>query len=249
MHIKVTLLLLFCTILAWSNNSIKIALGEWPPYLTEKESGYGIIAQIISDIFEEAGYKVEFTFFPWARAYEEARTGKVDGTAVWLKTPERLEDFYFSDPLLHETHVFFHLANKSFTWETLSDIYNKSVGGIIGFSYGNEFDRACKNKLIQIHRVSTDKQAFNMLLSGRITIYPQEVHVGYHSIYMHIPAEQRALITHNQKSFLQQESFLLFSKNRERNKTLLTIFNSGLKQLIESGTYDRYFQKLQASQH
>lgn len=248
MRKSIIFILLCCVLSVWANETITLALGEWPPYLTDHEKDNGIVARIIREIFEEAGYTVEFEFLPWARAYEEAKTGRVDGTAVWLKTTEREKEFYYSSPLVKETHVFFHLKETPFTWDSLSDLHHVKVGGIIGFSYGQEFDSVCQEGLIPMHRVSTDKQAFNMLLSGRISVYPQEIQVGYHSILTELPPNQAKQIWHHPKIFLQKESFLLLSKNVKRNEHLLKIFNRGLKKLKESGTYDLYFQDLEKYQ-
>ena len=64
-------------------------MGDWPPFLSEDLAHQGIAARIIRDVFAEAGYETQFAFYPWARALENARSGSLDGTAVWLKTAER----------------------------------------------------------------------------------------------------------------------------------------------------------------
>lgn len=236
-------LLLLVTGIWAINDTIRIGLGEWAPYLSENKEHKGIVSCIIRDIFEEAGYTVEFVFYPWARAYEEAKVGRLDGTAVWLKTDEREDDFYFSDPLLEETHVFFHLKSYSFEWNSLKDLYDENIGGIIKFSYGKEVDDAIKEGKLNLFRVTTDKQAFNMLLSGRIGIYPQEVNIGYAFIREHFSREECKLITHNPTILFHNFSYLLLSRNLNRNKKLMRIFNRGLRKMKESGRYTGYFDK------
>ena len=86
--------------IASAEETIRIAVGDWPPFLTEDLKHNGVVAHIIGDILASEGYKAEFHFFPWARAYEWGKTGEYDGTAVWLKKPEREQDFYYSDPVL-----------------------------------------------------------------------------------------------------------------------------------------------------
>lgn len=221
---------------------LKIAVGDWPPYLSEKLKHNGIIGHLLSDIFKEAGYDVTLTFFPWPRAYSLAKIGKQNMTGVWMHKPERESDFYYSDPVLNEKFVFFHLKTTHFDWQSLDDLRGISIGGGSEYSYGTAFDNALESGLISIERVPTKKQNWQKLLLGRIAIYPEEINVGYSSLNQYHPKEKASLITHHPKPLLNNLSYLLFPKSEDASQDLRKEFNSQLKLFREDGRYNKYFE-------
>lgn len=192
---------------------IDVALGEWPPYLSESLENKGAVAQLITDIFAEEGIAVNLNFFPWGRAYAETANGAQDLMGVWMHKPEREADFYYSDPVLTETFVFFHLKTFSFQWESLSDLEELTIGGDIGYSYGSAFDAALDAGKLKIHRVATPKQNFEKLIRGRIQVYPQELNVGYAALSQYFSEKDVQKITHHPTAFLKNKSYVLFPKN------------------------------------
>ena len=98
---------------AFAQETIRITNGEWPPYLSEKLKHNGLASRIVREAFELEGIQVVYDFFPWNRSLMLAQTGEWDGTAVWLRSPEREQEFYISDPVVQSTYVFFHLKKET----------------------------------------------------------------------------------------------------------------------------------------
>ena len=84
---------------------LSISVGDWPPFFVESEPGQGTVARLVRDIFAAEGYKVEFHFRPWKRAYREAAIGQHDATAIWMHTADRQKDFIYSEPAVSYTHL------------------------------------------------------------------------------------------------------------------------------------------------
>jgi polar amino acid transport system substrate-binding protein len=240
--IAVILLGILYSHLALCRESITIAVGDWPPYLSSHEKNKGIVAGIITEIFSAAGYDVKYKFLPWARAYDQTKRGDFDCTGVWLKKSERQADFYYSDPVLKEKHVFFHRIDVPFHWRSMNDLKGMKIGGIQRFSYGSEFDRAEKLNLFKVDRAKSDLLNFRKLLAKRFQIYPQEINVGYSSLMSDFKPEERALITNNPKVLFTEDSYLLCPKKLPRSKTLVSIFNKGLEKIREGGRYANYIE-------
>ena len=243
--VGVCVLMILSGRLASAGEKLSIAVGEWPPYLTTEQRHGGVVAHLIKDVFLEEGYDLEFVVLPWARVYLEASVGRYDMTGVWMHKIEREEDFYFSQAVLTERFVFFHLRESRFSWQTLDDLQGLKIGGDLEYSYGSVFDELLKLGTLRMDRVSTVKQNFNKLLLGRLDIYPQEVNVGYANLKHLLSPEQVNHITHHPKQFLDTLSYVLFPKKRERSKLLLTRFNQRLKQFKKDGRYQAYFEALQ----
>ena len=243
--VKLLILLLFINSSPlFGQEIVRIAVGEFDPLLSEKLANKGVAAQIITDIFASVGYKVEFTFLPWGRAYEEAKQGGFDGTAIWLKKPEREVDFHYSDPLIPERHVFFHLKSYPFDWKTIDDLKGIRIGGGLKHTYGEEFDNAVKQGKIILDKTDKEINNFKKLLRGRVDIYPLELFVGYGFLKSNFSKEEIEKITYHPKALVENYSHLLLTKKSGRSLAILGKFNEGLKILKKSGKYDQYLKSL-----
>lgn len=248
-----SLLMIFC--LTWclapqaEQRELQISVGDWPPYLSKELRHNGVIAHIISDLFAEEGYHVSFRFLPWPRAYSAAAAGKYDATGVWMHKDERETDFLFSAPLLDEQFVFFHLKSQPFDWRSFDDLAGMTLGGGLEYSYGPEFDTFLTQGKVRMERVPSDQQNFEKLLKERITLYPQEMNVGYAALARHFTPAERALITHHDRPLLINRSYLMLPKRLTDSTDLLQRFNRRLQAMRDSGRYDSYFRDLQAGKY
>jgi polar amino acid transport system substrate-binding protein len=228
---------------------LRISAGEWPPYLSARLVHQGPIAHLIRDLLGEEGYQVEFSFLPWPRAYAEAAAGKYDASAVWMHKQDREQDFLFSEPLLDEQFVFFHLKSQPFDWQRFEDLDGMTLGGGLEYSYGAGFDAYLDSGRVRLERVSSDRQNFEKLLKERVVLYPQELNVGYAALRSEFSVEDAARITHHPQPLLVNLSYLLLPRRLEQSDTLRQRFNVRLQQFRQSGRYQQYFDNLQAGHY
>jgi len=210
------------------DKNVIIAVGDWPPYFNEEEAQQGLLAAKIRKAFSHADIQVQFIFMPWQRAYNLAKNGLVDGTAVWLKTDERANAFNFSSPVLKEHHVFFYNKENPLVWSTLNDLADEIVVGLEGFSYGSTLDRLLTSGVLSMYRVRNDEQALKLLVSGKATVYPQEVNVGLAQIEKLLTPTNAEKINYHPTPFLQANSYLLIGKHINDSEVLIKAFNEGL---------------------
>lgn len=229
-----------------AKDTVRLTTGEYSPFMSLSLKYDGVVSRMVVDSFAMVGHKASVTFLPWKRAFFDASKGKdFDGTFVWFKTPEREKEFYFSDPVIDERLVFFHLKSYDFDWNTVDDLSEIPIGGIRGFTMGSEMDKAEKEKRINVEWVTEDTQNFHKLLKGRIRVFPHIDVIGYETIRNKLLPEQQSLITHHSKAISSSSSYLLLSKKNPENEQLIKIFNKGLKLLKENGSYDQYLMDLQ----
>ena len=191
---------------------IRISAGEWPPFLSQSLPGYGSVARLISDVFFEAGYEVEFVFLPWVRAYNQTAISEYSATAVWMFQEDRTDDFYyFSDPVLNETFVLFSLTDTEFDWQNYNDLSGLTIGGGLGYSYGPAFDQALEDGLFDMLRQPTVEQNLRMLAAVRIDLFAEEKSIAYYTLNNDAP-ELKSQITHHPTLMLENESFLMLPK-------------------------------------
>ena len=226
---------------SFAEETIRIAIGEWPPYTSKELKHYGVVSRIVAETFALEGVKVVYGFFPWARCKYYAKEGEWDGTAVWAHSPERAKYFLFSDPVIEVKYVFFHLKSFRFDWNSYEDLKGIAVGGTIEYNYGKDFQSAEKSKKIKVQRAPSDEINFKKLLAGRVKIIPIELDNGYQLLQKKFRPEDIQSLTYHPKPVSLTYNHLMLSKKVKRIQRMLKLFNRSLKRLRESGKYEQYF--------
>lgn len=228
---------------------INITVGEWPPFISQSQKHNGFIADLLTDVFKAAGYQAKFVFYPWNRAYKTAALGRANATAVWMYKAEREQDFYYSEPVLNEEFVFFHLKDTPFDWQSMTDLSTYNLGALLGSSYGKAFDSALKKKQIKAEFVPNTKLNFINLISGRVDAFPLEKSVGIASMRDILTPEQHANISFHPKRLLQNESYLLLPKALPNSQKVMADFNQNLAKFRQDGRYQAYFERFEAGEY
>ena len=228
---------------ASATDKFTFSVAEYPPFTTQTLENQGLLSQIVTEAFALENKKVKFEFYPDARALELAKLGRVDGSVPWAKRSERLEHFYYGEPVFKaDDEVFFHKKGKKFHWnpntQDFKAIENYRIGAIIGFNYGKKFQEAEAKKLIQVIRLKQESQAFNMLNIDRIDLFISPKTVGLYELANNLNSSERekigfTLAIQKPPSF----DYLIISKKAKRGKEAFEAMNRGLKKLKASGRY------------
>ena len=209
----------------------------WSEY--SKYNGY--ILHIVTEAFAVTGIKVKINWYDaWKRAFEQAKNNKSNSSCCWFYVQQREKDFLYSDPVVEETQVFFHLKKYKFNWNTVNDLKGNRIGGNTGFHYGDSLDSAEKSGFITMDRARTYQQNFQKLLSNRIKLYPAATITAFDQLYSFFSQAEIEKITYHPKAVLTKNLHLILSKKLDpkKAKQLLFSFNLGLGKIKENGTYD-----------
>lgn len=219
---------------------IQVATGEYPPWVGAKLQEYGFIAKVIRESFELQGYSVEFTFYPWKRAYNQTRSGFYDATAYWYPSELRKEHFFYSDPLsLETTHLFYHKSKPLNDWETLEDLQGLVIGATDGYTYTDEFWRLNRSGVLTVETTTKDSSNIAKLLHQRIDVFPIEKHLGFSILQKNFKPHLVHLIDFHPKPLMETTGHLLFPKSLDTSVSLISEFNQGLAKLRASGRYQK----------
>lgn len=226
--------------------TIKVANGEFPPYTSKNLKHYGIYSKIVEEAFKLEGYTLKHTFYPWTRAYKNVKFGIDDISLTWIKTKDREKEVEFSSPVTWNKKVLFHLKSKDIKWNNFSDLKKYKMAVTKSYTYGEEIDLWVKTKEANIFVVPEDGLRFNMLVFGRVDVFPMEKEAGYYLAKKVLSPENYKKITHHQKPVLEEGMSVIFSKQipQERRDKLKQAFENGLKKLKDSGQIKKYFQEL-----
>ncbi|MCG8619186.1 MAG: hypothetical protein MI802_23440 [Desulfobacterales bacterium] len=223
---------------AFSQETIRLATGEWPPFISKSLKHHGVVMHIIKESFAVEGIVVEYEFFPWGRVEKLVEKGIWDGLAVEPQNPNRLS----SDVVAEDRLVFFHLKSLRFHWNTVPDLKAYKIGGVLGNSYGKQITAMEKNGTLYIERVSAEELNFRKLLKQRIDITPVGLAFGCSLLNQNFTSSQKNAITFHPKQLRTSFYRLSLSKTVPGNQVKLERFNRGLRKLKASGKYRRYFE-------
>ncbi|GLX80196.1 ABC transporter substrate-binding protein [Thalassotalea insulae] len=221
---------LFCQAAEQKLTSIEIITGEYPPAISQQAPDNGYVARLVSDAFALADIKTTFTFRPWARGIRMVRLGNNPVIMYYGKTQERLDSFYFSDPLFQEQWFLFHLKSTRVNWQKLIDLSRFKIGATLSYSYTKEFHDLADKNVLNVNWVSRDEQNWHMLMAGHIDIYPA-TNAGWYQLNKLYSKEAVDLITTHPSPFLTHLAYLLFSKRHPQGKYLRDQFNKGFAKL------------------
>ncbi len=228
---------------------IAVVMGEWPPYTSRNLTHHGVTGRIISESFALSGIKVKFQFPPWNKAYVSAETGNRDVAGVWFHSQERQKEFYYSDAIGESSHYFFHLKGSSLNWNNVDGLQEIRVGRKTNTVEVDEFLAGKTTKILKVHHVDSDRQAFQLMYLKQIDIYPQDILVSYFVLQQLYTPEQIQSFTYHPKPFKQISIHLLFLKELNSSQRLLKTFNKGLQDLKKSGKYQQYVEELRQGKY
>lgn len=223
-------------IAANDSDIVHLSTGEWKPYISESADDYGDFTRIVTEAFQAAGKKVDYSFYPWKRALYLAKTGEVQGVIAVTKNPQREQDYWFSkEPIISSERVFFHLRSTELKWTTVEDLAPFHIGATEEYHYGSSFAEAEKQGRIHVERADTDVQNFKMLLAGRIDIFPITYEIGNFILRNEFPESTQ--VTYNPKPLNTTPFYILLSKKHPENEQLIADFDKGFAKLKKSGRY------------
>lgn len=220
-----------------------ICLMEYPPLMGSDIKNYGISPSIATAAFRQVGIDVDYAFFPTSRAFKTAREGKCDALLGFVYSEERAKLFLYSDTVFKAPLLLFHLETLNFDWNAIEDLRGLTIGTTIDNYYGDAFHDALEKGVLKTDESPKDLLQYEKLLWGRIDLFPMNLYTGYYMVHENFSPEEISKITHHLRPLKTSEYHLLFPKALEESSARVRLFNSGLKELQDSGEYTKIIEE------
>ncbi|BCE00168.1 substrate-binding periplasmic protein [Marinicellulosiphila megalodicopiae] len=216
----------FCSVTYAQN--FTVASYQWAPYIDNNKANEGVSIALINEIFTRQGHSISIKYLPWARALEDLDKAKVDILpAVWLKE-ERLKVMSYSDPYLYNRLIFIKSKQDPFEYHSSEDLNNKMIGVIREYAYdGKILDHSKAIFFVADSLISNLKK----VASHRIDFTIEDEYTYKANVPKDL--ENQLSITNN--ALDETPLHITCSNTNPQCKTIISIFNSGLLKLKESG--------------
>lgn len=230
------------------NKKVSLTTLDWEPYIGEKLQGKGYVYEIVSEAFKSVGYQVEIHFYPWARAVDEAESGKADGLFPEYYSDERKANFVFSSSFpggpvgflaRKESRITFPGDPQKEQTKTLQGMKQYSFGVVRDYINTKEFDAA---SFLKKDVSDNDEQNIKKLLAKRTDLIFIDKFVAQYLIKTSIPQAT------NELEFLEpplevKPLYIVFSKKAPGYDQKRKDFDEGLAKLQKTGTIKAIMKK------
>lgn len=214
--------------------------GYAPVIYLEDGKAKGTLVDILKAASRRSGDDFEIRLVPWKRAYESSQTGQGALVGVSL-TSERSQIFDFSEPIYSDDIQIVVLKGREFPFRQLSDLKGKSLGGVLGASYGDAVDKAIKDGLFAVDRDIGLSSRLLKLLAGRI----DGALVGNGQAGFEAALQSSPELLANRSKFnvlkvpLTQDLLYLAIPKSMKKSDVIARFNVALRQLQKTGEFKR----------
>ncbi len=219
----------------------KLELGtlDWEPYIGEKMTNQGWVAEVVREAFKRSGITVDMAFKPWARVVAEAKKGVLSGYFPEYFAEELKQDFVLSDPFPGGPLGFFKRKGEAITYKTLKDLSSYKIGVVRGYVNTAEFDAAA---YLQKDEAKDDLTNLKKLLAKRIELVVIDKYVGMHILKQDL-ADQADQLEFMDPPLEVKDLYVCISKQIPNYQAKIDAFNEGLKKIKADGTIAAIMKK------
>jgi len=220
---------------------VKLATGEWAPFVSQKMDGQGFTAEIVQHALLAAGIEPILEFYPWARCEQSLQSGDAKAAFPYARTAEREEKYVYSEPIAVSRTVLFFLPEimgTDFDFTSLEALKDNKVGGVRGYYYEKTFTEAD----IAVDYASNAESSVKKLYMGRVDVMPENELVGWQLIKATYPDEQDKFAA-TASAMVEQPLHLIALKGDPEAAKAIEAFNKGLATIKEEGVYSSILKK------
>lgn len=242
------LLVISSQALAAQTRTVSLVTSDWEPYIGEKLPGKGYVYEIVVDAFRSVGYQVDITFYPWARALNEAESGRADALFPEYFDEGRQTLFAFSHSFpggpvgflaRKDSRIIFPADPRKEPAKVFQGMQQYSFGVVRGYVNTKAFDAATFLKKdeatsdeqniqkLQMRRtdlIFIDRFAAQYLLKTKFSTFASDLE------FLNPPLEVKSL-------------YLAFSRKAPGYEQKLQAFNEGLAKLQKAGAIKTIMKK------
>ena len=209
---------------------------SFPPYefmdMVGGERTYrGFNADLLKAIALTTGYEIRFVPLSWSEAIKALDRGDVDAIGGMKYNRERQKHYDFSDAYLHNSLAIF-VRNHTQTITSLDDL----AGRTVAVQENDAAYNRLKNQPLRLLATFNQEEALERLLNGEVEAVLGNRLTGEY-ILQRLQRQDEVKIVGGQ---IDSERYGVAVR---KSDPLLAVFNSGLRQIRENGTYDKLYEK------
>jgi len=227
-RIIVPVLVLLCWHSTISAESFKLVTGEFAPFTGQDLPDGGLTSEIIKRAFETMEHTTRIEFRPWKRGYQSTLKHEYFGTFPYVKTKERSEQFFYSNPIYTARVLWFARDDLDIPYTKDEDVKGLRACNPLGYST-KSIQKFIDQKLVHLITPKGDKECFKLIKMGRAHLYAVNEVTGW-QVIQELYGTKAGFRTLG-KSLQENTYHLMVARNYPYATKWLEQFNEGLANL------------------
>jgi len=209
-----------------------------PPFTDRTRADGGTATRLVLAVFHAMGYQTRLDWLPWRRGYSLTKAGSYQASFPFLRTPEREQDFLFSDPIFSDATYLWTRPEDRLNADEPAGFKDKILCVPQGFHspllvlLNAQIERA----EVRVERPDTPEKCVQMLAAGRVdALSGQESEIA-------VPLRDNGLadkVSHGPVPLMKLDFHVIFPREAAGSAELLRRFNKILTRMRDDGSYAR----------
>lgn len=218
---------------------IHLIANTWPPYVDQNLPGQGMVIELVTHIYERAGYEPSVSIETWPRVMEGVRVGLYDAVATIWYSEAREKDFRYSKPYLVNTLKIVKLKSLTGDYFELAHLEGKRLGVVPEYAYGVDFD-----SIPGLELVSENRLIHNLLnlLNGKVdfVIGDERVIAMQMSAYLNRDKDKFEMLDIELPG---RSMYVGVGREDSQGEQRIKDFNAALRKSLNDGSYKAIVDK------
>ncbi|QNM98477.1 substrate-binding periplasmic protein [Chitinimonas koreensis] len=224
--------------LACQADSLSLVTGnDYAPFADSKLPNGGLAAEVAVKAFAESKTEVKLDWSPWARGYEEAKSGRYAATFPYVKSAEREKDFIYSAPIYEIQQRAFAKPGSKFDFGHVASLAGSTVCVPLGWAPSASLLPLIKSGQIKKSEPKDISTCAQMVAAGRADYFVTDQFQGRTAIKgANLPADA---LTASSVVLESETLHLIAGRATPQGRSVIAAFDKGLETLRKNGGYDR----------
>lgn len=241
------ILLAVCLPVSAFAEPLSLVTGEnYAPFTGSDLPGGGMLTQIVQAAFAQQGISTELVWLPWKRGYLAVTQGKYAATFPYVHTPEREQEFFYSEPMYTFNQRLYSRAGEVYEPDNLPALAGKRLCYPLGWQPPVAIEQMIERGELTRHAPKSLDACAQLLLLQRDDFFLANAPLG--DIVLRRMGESRAALRTSTASFPTNTLHFIVPRNNPQASNMLHSFNQGLAALQASGKYQQLME-LYLQQH
>lgn len=210
---------------------------DYAPYTGPDLPRGGMITEIVDAAFAQMRQEIRIDWLPWPRGYSDAKKGIYAATFPYVRSPEREEDFLYSESLYEIRQVVFSRPGLRLSATDLSSFRNKRICIPKGWVATPRLVPMIAQGLLTTEHPRDIGGCARMVAADRVDFFVADVLQGAQAVAAEGIMENTVAAS---SEVMRADSLhLIASRSLPESQELIGKFNRALRSLKASGAYDR----------
>jgi polar amino acid transport system substrate-binding protein len=173
----------------YARDTVEVLTYNWEPYINSENQPVGTAAEMLNVVAAYADMDVKWKYLPYADAQSLLELKQFTLSFPYYYSVERAEKFHYSKPLYHAVINIFYNRRFNADINSAEEVATKSMGKVIGYSYGEKFDDLVKDAKTYESEIG----ALRALLNHEIDLLPMTEGVMTQLMNSYFPAQVKLI--------------------------------------------------------